>query len=64
MFMQTAIYTRVSTEEQVSEGFSIHDNYDVRRVTRYNDTTYVYRKIDREEFFNPVIEQQVLVRGK
>lgn len=46
------------------EGFSIHDDYDVRRVTRYNDTTYVYRKIDREEFFNPVIEQQVLVRGK
>ena len=46
------------------EGFSIHDDYDVRRVTRYNDTTYVYRKIEREEFFNPVVEQQVLVRGR
>ena len=46
------------------EGFSLHDDYDIRRITRYNDTDYVYRKIEREEFFNPVIEQQVLVRGK
>ena len=33
MFMQTAIYTRVSTEEQASEGFSIHAQKD--KLTKY-----------------------------
>ena len=33
MFMQTAIYTRVSTEEQASEWFSIHAQKD--KLTKY-----------------------------
>lgn len=46
------------------EGFSINDIDQVVRVTRYDENQYVFLTIERDEFFNPVVEEQVLVRGK
>ena len=46
------------------EGFGIYDIDQVVRVTRYDENQYVFLTIERDEFFNPVVEEQVLVRGK
>ena len=38
---------------------------EILRITRYNDDVYVYNRINREDFLNPVIEEErKLVRGK
>lgn len=37
----------------------------ILRVTRYDEDTYVFNRIYKEDFYNPVIEEKrVLVRGK
>jgi hypothetical protein len=46
------------------EGFCRLDTNEVLRITRYDDVTYVFSKIDINDFYNPVIEEKrVLVRG-
>ena len=38
---------------------------EILRITRYDDSVYVLNRINKEEFYNPVIEQKrTLVRGK
>lgn len=38
---------------------------EILRITRYDEDIYVFNKISREDFYNPVVEEKrVLVRGK
>ena len=37
----------------------------ILRITRYGDSVYVFNRINRDDFYNPVVEKScVLVRGK
>ena len=37
----------------------------ILRITRYGESTYVFNRINKEDFYNPVVEEKhVLVRGK
>lgn len=37
----------------------------ILRITRYGDSVYVFNRINRDDFYNPVVEEsRVLVRGK
>lgn len=41
------------------------ENDEILRITRYGEDVYVFNRISREDFYNPVIEEKhVLVRGK
>ena len=71
IFIKNATVLRigVSLEENgiynFGEGFCRIDTGEVLRITRYDDTTYVKKVINKEEFLNPIIEtKKTLVRGK
>lgn len=47
------------------ETFCRLDQDEILRITRYGEDIYIFNRINREDFYNPVIVQsKVLVRGK
>ena len=65
----TIVRNGVSLEENAIYSFGETlcrlESDEILRITRYDDTTYVLKRISREDFYTPVIEEKrVLVRGK